>query len=137
MNLFSKRKLFLTYPSDTKFFFSCPFLQCHHSSSICVFALVVCSRLGVYSHCILASPVRKVHRVAVDPYTYLSVWCVITWSPSVFAVAGQAPVVSVDPRTATVRQGESVSFRCNVGSGAQPAGVEWKRANNQPLPGHQ
>ncbi|XP_074519202.1 secreted immunoglobulin domain 4 [Halichoeres trimaculatus] len=49
------------------------------------------------------------------------------------SVSGQAPVVSVEPRTATVRQGESVSFRCQVGSGAQPIQVEWRRANNQAL----
>ncbi|XP_040892841.1 basement membrane-specific heparan sulfate proteoglycan core protein-like [Toxotes jaculatrix] len=49
------------------------------------------------------------------------------------SVAGQAPVVSVEPRVATVRQGESVSFRCQVGvpSGSQ---LEWKKANNQALP---
>uniref|UniRef100_A0A3P8S970 Ig-like domain-containing protein n=1 Tax=Amphiprion percula TaxID=161767 RepID=A0A3P8S970_AMPPE len=45
-----------------------------------------------------------------------------------------APVVSVVPGAATVRQGESSSFRCQVGSGAQPVQLEWKRANNQPLP---
>ncbi|XP_038585960.1 basement membrane-specific heparan sulfate proteoglycan core protein-like isoform X1 [Micropterus salmoides] len=50
------------------------------------------------------------------------------------AVAGQVPVVSVEPRAATVRQGESVSFRCQVGSGAQPIQLEWKKANNQALP---
>ncbi|XP_045903318.1 basement membrane-specific heparan sulfate proteoglycan core protein-like [Micropterus dolomieu] len=50
------------------------------------------------------------------------------------SVAGQVPVVSVEPRAATVRQGESVSFRCQVGSGAQPIQLEWKRANNQALP---
>uniref|UniRef100_A0A3B4U3H7 Basement membrane-specific heparan sulfate proteoglycan core protein-like n=1 Tax=Seriola dumerili TaxID=41447 RepID=A0A3B4U3H7_SERDU len=50
------------------------------------------------------------------------------------SVAGQAPVVSVQPRTATVRQGESVSFRCQVGRGAQPVQLEWKRATNQALP---
>uniref|UniRef100_UPI0037E8CADA basement membrane-specific heparan sulfate proteoglycan core protein-like n=1 Tax=Semicossyphus pulcher TaxID=241346 RepID=UPI0037E8CADA len=49
------------------------------------------------------------------------------------SVAAQAPVVSVEPRTATVRQGESVSFRCQVGSGAQPIQLEWRRANNQAL----
>lgn len=48
------------------------------------------------------------------------------------AVAGQAPVVSVEPRTATVRQGETVSFRCQVSGGAP---IEWKRANNQALQG--
>ncbi|GAA6219997.1 basement membrane-specific heparan sulfate proteoglycan core protein-like [Lates japonicus] len=49
-------------------------------------------------------------------------------------VAGQVPVVSVVPRAASVRQGESVSFRCQVGSGARPIQLEWKRANNQALP---
>ncbi|XP_034712536.1 basement membrane-specific heparan sulfate proteoglycan core protein-like isoform X1 [Etheostoma cragini] len=50
------------------------------------------------------------------------------------AVAGQAPVISVEPRAATVRQGESVSFRCQVARGAQPIQLGWKRANNQGLP---
>ncbi|XP_035033947.2 basement membrane-specific heparan sulfate proteoglycan core protein [Hippoglossus stenolepis] len=50
------------------------------------------------------------------------------------SVAGQAPVVSVEPQVATVRQGESVSFRCQVGSGAQPVQLEWRRLNNQALP---
>ncbi|CAJ1053203.1 basement membrane-specific heparan sulfate proteoglycan core protein-like [Xyrichtys novacula] len=49
------------------------------------------------------------------------------------SVSSQAPVVSVEPRSATVRQGESVSFRCQVGRGAQPIQIEWKRANNQAL----
>ncbi|XP_075903924.1 secreted immunoglobulin domain 4 [Nelusetta ayraudi] len=49
------------------------------------------------------------------------------------SVAAQAPVVSVEPRSATVRQGESFSFRCQV-SGAAPTTLEWRRANNQPMP---
>lgn len=44
------------------------------------------------------------------------------------------PGISVEPRAATVRQGESVSFRCQVGSDAVEP-VEWKRANNQALQG--
>lgn len=52
---------------------------------------------------------------------------------SVCAVASQT-VISVEPRAATVRQGESVSFRCQVGSGAVGS-VEWRRTNNQPLQG--
>uniref|UniRef100_A0A3Q0SA55 Ig-like domain-containing protein n=1 Tax=Amphilophus citrinellus TaxID=61819 RepID=A0A3Q0SA55_AMPCI len=54
------------------------------------------------------------------------------------AVAGQAPVVSVEPRAATVRKGESVSFRCSVkltdSSNSRPLEVQWKKANNQALP---
>ncbi|XP_035516418.1 basement membrane-specific heparan sulfate proteoglycan core protein-like [Morone saxatilis] len=49
------------------------------------------------------------------------------------SVAGQAPVVSVEPRSATVRQGESVSFRCQVSNGATASSLVWKRANNQAL----
>ncbi|XP_075320396.1 secreted immunoglobulin domain 4 [Odontesthes bonariensis] len=49
-------------------------------------------------------------------------------------VAGQAPVVSVEPRSATVRQGESISFRCQVKSTVQPVQVEWSKPNNQALP---
>ncbi|XP_014849611.1 PREDICTED: basement membrane-specific heparan sulfate proteoglycan core protein-like [Poecilia mexicana] len=50
------------------------------------------------------------------------------------SVAAQAPVVTVEPRTATIRQGESVSFRCQVKSNVQPVQLEWRRANNQALP---
>ncbi|XP_034044057.1 basement membrane-specific heparan sulfate proteoglycan core protein-like [Thalassophryne amazonica] len=50
------------------------------------------------------------------------------------SVHGQVPVVSVEPRVAGVRQGESVSFRCTVTSGASPVQLEWKRANNKALP---
>ncbi|XP_041640474.1 basement membrane-specific heparan sulfate proteoglycan core protein-like [Cheilinus undulatus] len=54
-------------------------------------------------------------------------------SSILYSVCGQAPVLSVEPRTATVRQGESVSFRCQVRSGAPPVQLEWRRANNQAL----
>ncbi|XP_074485268.1 secreted immunoglobulin domain 4 [Sebastes fasciatus] len=56
----------------------------------------------------------------------------ILWS-LICSAAGQAPVVSVVPQAHTVRQGESASFRCQVGSGAQPVQLQWKRANNQAL----
>ncbi|XP_067259418.1 basement membrane-specific heparan sulfate proteoglycan core protein-like [Chanodichthys erythropterus] len=49
------------------------------------------------------------------------------------AVCGQSPVVSVRPRTAAVKLGETVSFNCRVTSGSQPIQLEWKRINNQPL----
>ncbi|KAF3687399.1 Basement membrane-specific heparan sulfate proteoglycan core protein [Channa argus] len=50
------------------------------------------------------------------------------------SVAAQAPVISVKPQAATVRQGETVSFRCQVQSGARPIKLEWIRANNQAVP---
>ncbi|XP_040042173.2 secreted immunoglobulin domain 4 [Gasterosteus aculeatus] len=52
------------------------------------------------------------------------------------SAAGQAPEVSVEPRAATVLQGESASFRCQVQGGAQPIQLMWKKANNnnQALP---
>ncbi|XP_028315999.1 secreted immunoglobulin domain 4 isoform X2 [Gouania willdenowi] len=46
----------------------------------------------------------------------------------------QIPVVSVEPRSTTVRQGQSTSFRCQVSGGAQPVQLEWKKGNNQALP---
>ncbi|XP_054634735.1 basement membrane-specific heparan sulfate proteoglycan core protein-like [Dunckerocampus dactyliophorus] len=49
------------------------------------------------------------------------------------SATGQGLVVTVEPRTITVREGEPVSFRCQVGSGAQHTQLQWRRANNQPL----
>ncbi|XP_074498541.1 basement membrane-specific heparan sulfate proteoglycan core protein isoform X4 [Sebastes fasciatus] len=46
----------------------------------------------------------------------------------------QSPIIAIEPHSAAVRVGESASFRCKVYSGAQPVRLEWKRANNQPLP---
>nr|AAG13338.1 basement membrane-specific heparan sulfate proteoglycan core protein precursor-like protein [Gillichthys mirabilis] len=49
------------------------------------------------------------------------------------AVWSEAPVVTVEPKVVTVRQGESVSFRCQVGS-ASPSNVVWRKTNSQELP---
>ncbi|XP_056310407.1 basement membrane-specific heparan sulfate proteoglycan core protein-like [Danio aesculapii] len=49
------------------------------------------------------------------------------------AVCAQGPGVSVRPRSAAVRLGETVSFQCRVTSGAQPVLLEWRKINNQPL----
>ncbi|XP_075954009.1 basement membrane-specific heparan sulfate proteoglycan core protein [Anarhichas minor] len=46
----------------------------------------------------------------------------------------QTPIIAIEPHSAAVRVGESASFRCKVYSGAQPVRLEWKLANNQPLP---
>ncbi|KAK9515159.1 hypothetical protein VZT92_025826 [Zoarces viviparus] len=46
----------------------------------------------------------------------------------------QSPIIAIEPHSAAVRVGESASFRCKVYSGAQPVRLEWKLANNQPLP---
>uniref|UniRef100_A0A3B5MDC4 Ig-like domain-containing protein n=1 Tax=Xiphophorus couchianus TaxID=32473 RepID=A0A3B5MDC4_9TELE len=45
-----------------------------------------------------------------------------------------SPIIGVEPHSSAVRVGESASFRCQVYSGAQPVRLEWKLANNQPLP---
>ncbi|RXM95384.1 Basement membrane-specific heparan sulfate proteoglycan core protein, partial [Acipenser ruthenus] len=45
----------------------------------------------------------------------------------------QSPIISIEPHSASVIQGQSASFRCRVYSGAQPIRIEWKMANNQPL----
>ncbi|KAK2851858.1 hypothetical protein Q5P01_008134 [Channa striata] len=46
----------------------------------------------------------------------------------------QSPIIAIEPHSAAVRVGESASFKCRVFSGAQPVRLEWKLANNQPLP---
>lgn len=57
---------------------------------------------------------------------------------SVSAVVAQAPVISVEPQTATVRQGETVNFRCQVVRGTPPPTViEWKKTNNPQMPGQE
>uniref|UniRef100_A0A3Q3XRV5 Ig-like domain-containing protein n=1 Tax=Mola mola TaxID=94237 RepID=A0A3Q3XRV5_MOLML len=54
---------------------------------------------------------------------------------SVSAVVAQAPVISVEPQTATVRQGETVNFRCQVVRGTPPPTViEWKKTNSPQMP---
>ncbi|KAI7811189.1 secreted immunoglobulin domain 4 precursor [Triplophysa rosa] len=45
----------------------------------------------------------------------------------------QNPAVSVRPRAAAVRPGETVNFHCRVLSGSQPVQLEWKKTNNQPM----
>ncbi|XP_065817156.1 basement membrane-specific heparan sulfate proteoglycan core protein isoform X2 [Labrus bergylta] len=46
----------------------------------------------------------------------------------------QSPIIAVEPHRAAVSVGETASFRCRIYSGAQPIRLEWKLANNQPLP---
>ncbi|XP_062871277.1 basement membrane-specific heparan sulfate proteoglycan core protein isoform X2 [Trichomycterus rosablanca] len=46
----------------------------------------------------------------------------------------RGPIISIEPHSAAVKKGESTRFRCSVHSGAKPIFLEWKQANNQPLP---
>ncbi|XP_070304094.1 basement membrane-specific heparan sulfate proteoglycan core protein isoform X13 [Salvelinus sp. IW2-2015] len=46
----------------------------------------------------------------------------------------QTPIISIEPHSASLRQGESASFKCRVYGGAEPIRLEWKLSNNQPLP---
>ncbi|KAF4075505.1 hypothetical protein AMELA_G00235180 [Ameiurus melas] len=58
----------------------------------------------------------------------------LIFSSLLLTVLAQKPVVSIEPRSVTVvKQDDTVSFRCQVTSGAQPVQLEWKRSNNQPL----
>ncbi|XP_061114862.1 basement membrane-specific heparan sulfate proteoglycan core protein-like isoform X3 [Conger conger] len=45
----------------------------------------------------------------------------------------QTPIISIEPHTAAVRQGETASFRCRIHTGAQPVRLEWKLSNNRDL----
>uniref|UniRef100_A0A8C1UL38 Heparan sulfate proteoglycan 2 n=1 Tax=Cyprinus carpio TaxID=7962 RepID=A0A8C1UL38_CYPCA len=56
-------------------------------------------------------------------------------SVSVISSSSRNPIISIEPHSAAVKQGESASFRCRVHSGAQPVRLEWKPTNNLPLPG--
>lgn len=59
--------------------------------------------------------------------------CMRLLQPFSSAVLSQAPAVTVEPKVVTVRQGESVSFRCQVAS-ASPSSVVWRKTNSQRLP---
>lgn len=117
------------------FYFLC-FALSGPSAQTVLFALVVCFELCVPLHCSFTqSCLRFTERQRPCAVARVCVWCDHL---SLCAVAGQAPVVSVEPRTATVRQGQSASFRCSLpgGTSAQTT-VEWKRANNQAMPGRE
>ncbi|XP_037103198.1 basement membrane-specific heparan sulfate proteoglycan core protein-like [Syngnathus acus] len=49
------------------------------------------------------------------------------------SATGQGPEVSVEPQVTTVREGESVSLRCQVASGTHSTQLQWRKANNQAL----
>uniref|UniRef100_H2MJH9 Ig-like domain-containing protein n=1 Tax=Oryzias latipes TaxID=8090 RepID=H2MJH9_ORYLA len=82
------------------------------------------SRLFVQAVC--SAVVCPKAELELNLYTFFT-------SLPVHAVSAQAPVVFVEPKAATVRQGETVSFRCQVRSSVQPVNLEWTRANNQAL----
>lgn len=54
----------------------------------------------------------------------------------VSAAGLQSPIIAIEPHSAAVEEGKSTSFRCKVYGGAEPVKLEWKMANNQPLPGN-
>ncbi|XP_069802948.1 basement membrane-specific heparan sulfate proteoglycan core protein isoform X4 [Dendropsophus ebraccatus] len=45
----------------------------------------------------------------------------------------ETPVISINPPSATIRQGENATFKCHVHKGAPPIRVAWKMGQNQPL----
>uniref|UniRef100_A0A4X2M3Y0 Basement membrane-specific heparan sulfate proteoglycan core protein n=1 Tax=Vombatus ursinus TaxID=29139 RepID=A0A4X2M3Y0_VOMUR len=45
----------------------------------------------------------------------------------------QSPVISIDPPSATVQQGQDATFKCLIHDGAAPISIEWKMARNQEL----
>ncbi|XP_073669042.1 basement membrane-specific heparan sulfate proteoglycan core protein isoform X7 [Paramisgurnus dabryanus] len=59
-----------------------------------------------------------------------SVYVSVTSSASRF----QTPIISIEPHSAAVKQGESASFRCRVHSGAPPVRLEWKPTTNHSFP---
>ncbi|XP_051914453.1 basement membrane-specific heparan sulfate proteoglycan core protein isoform X3 [Hippocampus zosterae] len=77
---------------------------------------------GEYICQVQSAPGSQIHRASVSVS--------VTSSSSRL----QSPIIAIEPHSATVRVGESASFRCKVYSGAQPVRLEWKLSNNQPLP---
>ncbi|XP_061625448.1 basement membrane-specific heparan sulfate proteoglycan core protein-like isoform X2 [Phyllopteryx taeniolatus] len=59
--------------------------------------------------------------------------CAVLLFSLLCSAAAQGLVVSVEPQTTTVREGDSVSLRCQVGSGAHSTQLQWRKANNQAL----
>ncbi|KAG8431338.1 hypothetical protein GDO86_019022 [Hymenochirus boettgeri] len=45
----------------------------------------------------------------------------------------QSPVISIDPHSATVRQGENATFKCRVHDGAPPITLTWQMGPNHPM----
>nr|XP_056721446.1 basement membrane-specific heparan sulfate proteoglycan core protein [Euleptes europaea] len=43
----------------------------------------------------------------------------------------QSPIISIEPHSTAVRQGEDIAFKCRIHDGAQPIEITWKLPNNQ------
>ncbi|TKC33447.1 hypothetical protein EI555_005381, partial [Monodon monoceros] len=43
----------------------------------------------------------------------------------------RSPVISIDPPSSTVRQGQDASFKCLIHDGAAPISLEWKTRNQE------
>lgn len=42
-----------------------------------------------------------------------------------------SPVISIDPPSSTVQQGQDASFKCLIHDGATPISIEWKFRNQE------
>ncbi|XP_067302205.1 basement membrane-specific heparan sulfate proteoglycan core protein isoform X7 [Pseudorasbora parva] len=95
------------------------------------------------NHQVLGTQLRILQASADDTGEYI---CLVEGGPSPLqasvsvsvtsssSLGLQSPIISIEPHSAAVKQGESASFRCRVHSGAQPVRLEWKPTNSQPLP---
>ncbi|XP_039364874.1 basement membrane-specific heparan sulfate proteoglycan core protein isoform X5 [Mauremys reevesii] len=45
----------------------------------------------------------------------------------------QSPIISIEPHSTTVRQGEDATFKCRIHGGARPINITWKMAPKQHL----
>lgn len=43
----------------------------------------------------------------------------------------RSPVISIDPPSSTVQQGQDASFKCLIHDGAAPISLEWKTRNQE------
>uniref|UniRef100_A0AAY5ELG2 Heparan sulfate proteoglycan 2 n=1 Tax=Electrophorus electricus TaxID=8005 RepID=A0AAY5ELG2_ELEEL len=104
---------------------------------VCVCVCVCVQVLGTQLRILRASPDDSgeyICRVVGGPHVRQASVSVSVTSESSRKLRLQSPIISIEPHSAAVRQGEAASFRCRVHSGAQPVRLEWKFASDQPLP---
>ncbi|XP_047648303.1 basement membrane-specific heparan sulfate proteoglycan core protein isoform X10 [Phacochoerus africanus] len=55
----------------------------------------------------------------------------VTVPPSAGSYRLRSPVISIDPPSSTVQQGQDASFKCLIHDGAAPISLEWKTRNQE------
>ncbi|MEQ2172933.1 hypothetical protein GOODEAATRI_026431, partial [Goodea atripinnis] len=103
----------------------------------CALAAIVSAQTALQFRSLFSEESTSVGYRVLGAQAPLSIRPLFPYSKVLVSAAGlQSPIIGIEPHSSTVRVGESATFRCQVYSGAQPVRLEWKLANNQPLPGN-